>query len=206
MSNRQKITNTIILVVITVICLLPPISSVIIPLYFTTLLLYNLPIYFILIILLVYIFACYIEQSKKWLKGVAVYLIILTIITLGIIFFIDRYNKKFGYSCNKNTDCQYDCPAGAVNNNYIKLTDPLMHINCRPPFSTVCENRKCKNFRDTDVISVEDCGKAKETFKKDNCYWSFAKKLNDASLCNSIEEDSFKENCIKQVKENDMGW
>jgi len=100
---------------------------------------------------LLYIFGCYMSQSKKWLKAVAFYLVAVLLFTIGatiaINASIDMNNNGVGKSCSVDSDCYLTCERGEVasynGERYISPYAGFMPGCC---FSgePVCVNNRCE--------------------------------------------------------------
>jgi len=200
--NKTKILISILLMSSSgFLTFLPFLPYIIFPFYFPMLLFYNIPNYLtiIIFILVSYPFSCYIAKSKKWVKGYFLYLATFIIISAAIVLAISFYNDSFGRSCNTDSECNFICGAGAVNNKFIHLKDPFTLIDCRFTVA-ICENNECKTFVPEDANTTEDCERITQEYGKSLCYYFLAKKLREKSLCDKIEEAYLKENCIKQFE------
>ena len=172
----------------------------------------NIPTYLTIIIffLLAYLPACYINKNRKWFKGIAVFLITFLIISTSTIFAIAYWNLFFGFSCSKDSDCLYACEGSldfVYNYRYVTLksSDSLLDsnptIDCsysieRGLANPICERNRCKVFRGSEAISINDCERATVENVKSSCYFDLAEKLNDINLCNRIHHIYMKPNCI----------
>lgn len=201
--EKRKILISILLIGIaaffTFVSLLLYIIS---PFYFAMILFYSIPIYFTIIIfvLVSYPFGCYIAKNRKWLKGIVFYLITFIIVSVGITFTIFGYNEVFGRSCNTDFDCKFICGAEGVNERFIHLKDPFVHRDCRPSVA-ICKNNKCRALP-SGAESPEDCARAEQRRPGigDMCYHMLAWKLKDISLCEKINENRLREDCIEYLR------
>lgn len=177
----------------------PLVSFIFYGLYFGMLFFLNFLIYFSIAIFFVcYIFSCYIYRTGKWLKGIILHSTTLIIISFVIGSSIYWYNEAYGYSCTDDSNCEFICGAGAVNNKFIYLKDPFTYPECFGYKVGVCENGKCETLNLFSVTNVQECErvKTKQQYYADKCYFILAEKLNDTALCYKIEDVSIRERCI----------
>jgi len=157
-------------------------------------LLYILPGFSLFIlILLAYSISCFRFKSKKmWLLSaifaIMIFIGISHLIFYGIQIYDENYNATNYNYCDTDSDCSYSCP---------KPSNPFMTPACEPAYF-VCENNRCVTL---EIKDVKDCERLQhDAFGQTTCYTNLANKLNDPELCNKIEDEKFKENCLKLIK------
>ncbi|MBI2575066.1 hypothetical protein HYV82_04225 [Candidatus Woesearchaeota archaeon] len=172
----------------------------------------SLPIFAITaFFLLSYFFACYISKDKKWFKGILIYLVCFLIAFPLSVFLIGVYDDTVARSCSSDKDCRHVCGAGAVNNLYVPLIEPLHFGTCSHNPVAFCGNKKCKTEDSFEAESAEDCermfGRTQDTkFNQlgmnfsnlDLCYSVLASKLNNKSMCNRIGDVEQRERCLRR--------
>ncbi|MDP2922353.1 MAG: hypothetical protein Q8O30_01350 [Candidatus Omnitrophota bacterium] len=167
---------------------------------------------------LAYFLGCCINKGKKWrwVFGIIIYFFIaLVVIPEGLIYALDEvssaYNRKFSHSCTVDSDCFPTCGLNAVNNKSISLAprSPFVvykHSSCLVGIA-ICENNLCDIYSE-EKASVEYCERRTHDRVKSICYEDLARKieveakrLNDISICNKIEDEEHRKDCKREVEE-----
>ncbi len=160
------------------------------------------PMFFLFLILIIltltYFFGCYIITSKKWAKGIILYIFCYLLIVMVTIFMVKTYNETYAHSCTTDLDCNFYCGIGSVNNKYIDLYEMFRDERCDGSKHAVCESNLCSDFYAKDALSSEDCERGKDYYVpttprrfpawsfKTECYLTLAKKFQDPDLCQGI--------------------
>ncbi len=169
------------------------------------------------------------ELTKKERRKIIGFDIVLILVLLaGIIFAIHIYNKTAGSSCESNFDCNFYCPAGSFNENFINIyRAPFGTSDCSEGMTAVCEDNRCRTYDAYDAASIEECerigggfyeflcflGMAKERsdtaycdeiyhdYDKSYCYFELARTLGDLSLCGGVNDQKLRDTCINELIE-----
>ncbi|MCK4497003.1 MAG: hypothetical protein KAU24_02345 [Candidatus Aenigmarchaeota archaeon] len=197
--DKRKILISILLLGISLVISIVPFFY---PFYFGMMLIYNIPVQFIIIsfILLSYPFGCYISRNKKWLRGIILYIIAFFVFSAVVYFAAEGYNNTFAKYCITDSDCVISMGQGAFNRNYIPLEHPFaLYIQMYSPSVPICENNRCEAFHIYDAEKTEDCERITHEYLGPMCYYQVAVKMNDTEICNIIENEHFRELCIREL-------
>ena len=158
----------------------------------------------VLLALTAYLFGCYIVESRKWLKGIVLFIVSLWVIGLIAMSGIGAYNEAFGHSCQTDEDCIFICGSGAVNRQYIPMRDPFIIIDCFETYA-VCENNRCKAVSPAVPKSERDCELLKNFDRQDKCYYNLAEiyeQFRNEKTCEKIKDAQWKNMCYGLLQEN----
>lgn len=201
-STRDNIISIIILLPFQGLLLLfyESFFPILIAYKFLSLSTFLLTILFSIILLsLTYVFGCYINRSKKTIKGLVLYVVAFLLIFTAIFILIEGvYNPLFGRSCNIDTDCHYNWDVGSFNLRYIRLSNPFLPHPSISHMHAICENNRC-TILDEKTTSEEYC-EIRDGLKKGICYLYLARNLDDPNLCDKIEDEEAKMICQNWFK------
>jgi hypothetical protein len=141
------------------------------------------------------------EPDKIERRKIAVFDIALVIIILaGITAAVHTYNKTIASSCESNFDCEFHCPAGSFNYNFIDIYSPLpAGPDCGGGLTAICEDAKCRTYDAYDATSKEGCTETGAGFNEFMCLLGMAKKEANASYCDQIQTDFDKSFCYFEL-------
>jgi hypothetical protein len=143
----------------------------------------------------------FMEPDKIERRKIAVFdIAIIILILAGMTSVVHIYNKTAGTSCDSNFDCEFHCPAGSFNHNFIDIyKGPLSGLGCSEGLAAICEDAKCKTYNTYGASSAEECARAGDGFNEFLCLLGMAKKEANASYCDQIQKDFDRSYCYFEI-------
>ena len=126
--------------------------------------------------------------ERERLRIIAFDAALVLILLAGVVLALHVYNKTAATSCESNFDCDFYCPAGSFNKNFIGIYQgPLFDSDCRGGLVPICESNRCMTLDVLSATSMEDCEKVGEGLNEFLCYRTLAEGVTGTPLCRDID-------------------